>query len=207
MEARAAQQDESAVARFTARYPQPDMTSAEFEEFVVELLRSVEPAGLDFTVTSHETVRGTDGDYDIDATVRYAFLGMDFLVLVEAKHHRHPIKRELVQVLHQKLMSVGAQKALMVSSAPYQRGAVAFAQAHGIALLTVTEGRYTFESKSADGRPALTRQQAWDYFDLPTFAAHLYTPGESPGTTLMQLVTPAEPAALQDWLGKDESSR
>ncbi|MCZ4120257.1 restriction endonuclease [Streptomyces sp. H39-S7] len=197
--------NEDSVARFTARYPQPDMTPAEFEEFVVELLRSGEPASLDFTVTLHETVQGFDGGYDIDATVRYAFLGMDFLVLVEAKHHQHPIKRELVQVLHQKCTSVGAQKALMVSTAPYQSGAVAFARAHGIALLTVTEGRYTFETKSADGRPALTREQALDHFGLPAFAAHLYTAGETPTTTLVQLVTPAEPAALQEWLRKDPS--
>ncbi|MFJ3819281.1 restriction endonuclease [Streptomyces sp. NPDC090056] len=181
------------------------MTAAEFEEFVVELLRSVEHVNLDFTVASHETVQGADGDYDIDATVRYEFLGMEFLVLVEAKHHRHPIKRELVQVLHQKLTSVGAQKALMVSSAPYQSGAVNFAKAHGIALLTITEGRYTFETKSADGHPALTREEAREYFGLPTFTAHLYTSGESPGVTRVQAVRPGEPAALQEWLCKDVS--
>jgi hypothetical protein len=28
---------------------------------------------------------------------------MEFLVLVEAKHHRHPIKREVVQVLESKI--------------------------------------------------------------------------------------------------------
>ena len=112
LEARRAQQDENenTVARFTAHYPQPDMTPAEFEEFVVELPNSIEPAALDLTVTSHKSVQGMDGDYDIDAIVRYAFLGMDFLVLVEAKRHRHPIKRELVQVLHQKLASVGGRR-------------------------------------------------------------------------------------------------
>ncbi|WP_208036964.1 hypothetical protein [Streptomyces cyanogenus] len=40
------------------------MTPVEFEEFAVELLRSVQPAGPDFTVPSHESVRGMDGDYD-----------------------------------------------------------------------------------------------------------------------------------------------
>jgi hypothetical protein len=84
---------------------------------------------------------------------------------------------------------------------------VAFAQPHGIALLTVTEGRYIFETKSADVQPALTRQQAWDHFGLPTYAAHLHTPGENPGTTRVQLVTLAEPAALQGWLRKDEPAQ
>ena len=88
----------------------------------------------------------------------------------------------------------------MVSTAPYQTGAVAFARAHGIALLTVTEGRYTFETKSTTSAPVITRQEAWDRFGLPTFAAHLYTPGETPSSTRVQRVTPAESAALQEWL-------
>jgi Restriction endonuclease len=55
-------------------------------------------------------VEGRDGTYDFDATVRYELAGVAFLILVEAKLHKNPIKRETVQVLHQKLQSVGAQK-------------------------------------------------------------------------------------------------
>jgi len=36
---------------------------------------------------------------DFDATVRYQLAGMSFLVVVEAKLHKNPIKRELVQIL------------------------------------------------------------------------------------------------------------
>jgi hypothetical protein len=43
---------------------------------------------------------------------------MDFLMLVEAKRHKNPIKRELVQVLHSKLRSVGAHKAAMIAPRP-----------------------------------------------------------------------------------------
>ena len=49
---------------------------------------------------------------------------MEFLIVVEAKKHRYPIKRELVQVLHSKIQSVGAHKGVMVSTAPYQNGAL-----------------------------------------------------------------------------------
>jgi hypothetical protein len=76
-------------------------------------------------------VPGSDGSYDFDVTVRYGLAGMSFLVVVEAKKHRYPIERELVHVLHQKLTSVGARKAVMISSAPYQSGAVKGANAHG----------------------------------------------------------------------------
>lgn len=86
--------------------------------------------------------RASTGTFDFDATARYQFAGMSFLVLVEAKLHKNPIKRELVLVLYQKILSVGAHKGVMVSTAPYQAGAVAFAKTHGIALVTVTEGRF-----------------------------------------------------------------
>ncbi len=60
---------------------------------------------------------------------------MDFLVLV--KLHRNPIMREVVQVLRDKVQSVSAHKGVLVSSAPFQRGAIEYADAHGIALVHV----------------------------------------------------------------------
>lgn len=76
------------------------ITPAEFEQFVVELLDSVGPLVESLEVTLHDKIQGTDGVYDFDATVRFGLAGMRFLVLVEAKRHKNPIKRELVQVLH-----------------------------------------------------------------------------------------------------------
>ena len=80
-----------------------NLTPAQFEELVVQLLGSAEPVVDNLAVTLHEKITGVDGIYDFDATVRYRFAGMSFLVLVEAKLHKNPIKRELVQVLHQKV--------------------------------------------------------------------------------------------------------
>ncbi|GLC62603.1 hypothetical protein PLESTB_001918300 [Pleodorina starrii] len=133
------------VAFETSRYPPADMTPAEFEQFVVETLRSINHDVDDFEVTLHEMVEGNDGTYDMDATVRFGLAGMDFLVLVEAKKHTHPIKREVSQILHQKVQSSGAQKGMIVSTVPFQRGALDFAKAHGIAL--VTAYRPTSEGK------------------------------------------------------------
>jgi Restriction endonuclease len=143
------------------RYPHPAITPGEFEEFVAgELLGAAGSEVDDLAVTVHEKIIGTDGAYDFDATVRYRFAGMAFLVVVEAKLHRNPIKRELVQILHQKIHSVGAHKGVMVATSPYQTGAVEFAKAHGIALVTVTESRFVFATRNIATR---TR---------PTFVAH-----------------------------------
>ncbi len=96
-------------------------------------------------VRLHEVIEAADGTYDFDATIRYELMGMSFLVLVEAKKHKNPIKRELVQVLNQKKQSVGAHKAVMFATAPYQVGAINFAKTHGIALATVSDKSTAFE--------------------------------------------------------------
>ncbi|MGL5826430.1 MAG: restriction endonuclease [Nocardioides sp.] len=181
--------DDATVSRATSHYPPADITSVEFEEFAATLFKSgaAEAGATDIRVQLHEVIEGADGSYDFDATVRYELAGMDFLVLVEAKAHKHPIKRELVQVLHQKLQSVGAHKAVLISTAPFQSGALGFALAHGIALVTVTEGRFTFETKSAYKTTELTREQALEYYDLPTFVGHAYSAAgdDAVGVTLM----------------------
>jgi len=185
--------DAREVASETAHYPAADITPAEFEQFVVELLESVSPLVEGFEVTLHDKIQGADGLYDFDATVRFGLGGMRFLVLIEAKRHKNPIKRELVQVLHDKLRSVGAQKAAMIAAAPYQRGALEYAKKHGIALATVTEGRFAFETRSVDEAPTMSRQQAVDSFGLPKFVGHAYLRGERPTSTYVTLLSTEYP--------------
>lgn len=185
--------DTEQVASETAHYLSADITPAEFEQFAVDLFESVRPLVEGLEVTVHDKIQGADGRYDFDATVRFGFGGMQFLVLVEAKRHKNPIKRELVQVLHDKLRSVGAQKAAMISTSPYQRGALEYAKTHGIALATVTEGRFTFETRSLAEAPTMTRQEATDRFGLPTFVGHAYAGGEKPTSTYVTLLSPEYP--------------
>lgn len=192
--------DAREVALETAHYPAADITPTEFEQFVVELLKSVSPSLEAFEVTLHDKIQGADGLYDFDATVRFEFGGMRFLVLVEAKRHNNPIKRELVQVLHDKLRSVSAQKAAMIATAPYQRGALEYAKKHGIALATVTEGRFTFETKSVDDVPTMSRQQAADRFGLPDFVGHAYRQGEQPTSTYVTLLSTEYPNHIAEAL-------
>jgi hypothetical protein len=141
--------DDTALDRATACFPPPDVTPAEFERFVITLF-----AGLPVTVTLGEKVAGVDGVYEFDATVRHTLAGLDLLILVEAKRHRNPIRRDTVQILRQKVISVGGHKGVIISTAPYQRGAVQFAHRHGIALVTVTEERFVFATRTDN--PAIT---------------------------------------------------
>lgn len=191
--------DESAVGREMVQYPPADITSDEFEAFVTELFQATADQLEELTVTPHEKIVASDGTYDFDATVRFDWAGLSFLVLVEAKRHKDPIKRELVAVLHQKIHSVGANKGVMISTSPYQRGALQFAKQHGIALATVTEGRFTIEAKAAVKPPVMSREEAREY-GLETFVGHVYSEGSEPGSTNVTLLSPRYPEYVAEHL-------
>lgn len=164
---------------FKRQYPSPQMTAAEFEQFVVEALEQTQPLIDQLRVTLHDVIQGSDGVYDFDATVRFKLGNIDFLVVAEAKRYSHPVKREIAQILHSKMQAVGAQKAIIISTAPFQRGAVQFAIVHGMALVRVTEGRFTYQTRGSKTTDVLTREDASRDFGIPTFVGHCYTQGSN----------------------------
>src|SRR5215510_4705136 len=104
--------DDTGVDFVTAFHPPADISPAQFEEFVAQLFNSAAQTVDDLDVAVHEPITGVDGTYNFDAVVRYRWAGTSFLVIVEAKRHKNPVKREAVQALHQKAQSIGATKAL-----------------------------------------------------------------------------------------------
>jgi hypothetical protein len=198
---------EDDIARVTARYPAAEITPAQFEEFVADLLATTRPFVQGLRVTLHDKIESADGTYDFDATIRFCLGGMNFLVIVEAKRYKNSIKRELVQVLDSKRQSVGAQKAVMISTAPYQSGALKFAKHHGVTLVTVTEDRFTYETRTADQTPVMSREQARDLFGIPEFVGHAYLAGEAPEATSVTLLSPEYPEYVTEaLLGVTESA-
>ncbi|MGH7147819.1 MAG: restriction endonuclease [Nitrospiraceae bacterium] len=133
------------------QYPPIQLTPEQFE---LEVKAILDGLGLDlhgYESQHREVVEGHDGEYEIDVTVRFGALGADFLVLVECKHYKNSVKREIVQSLHSKLLSVGAQKGMVFSTSGFQSGALEFAKAHGIATIQVAEGRTSYFTKSLSG--------------------------------------------------------
>ena len=128
-----------------------DLTPAEFEEEVRRILEEEELALTDFRTCHLEKIRGPDGGYVFDVTARFEALGASFLVLVECKRQRKPVEREAVQLLHDKLRAVGAHKGMVFSTARFQSGAIEYAQAHGIALVLVKDGRLCYQTKARGG--------------------------------------------------------
>lgn len=102
-----------------------------------------------YSSTHLEEVSGVDGQYIIDVTARFSALGAEFLVLVECKHEGRKVERQDVQILHSKVVSAGAQKGMLFSIAGFQKGAIEYADVHGIALVQLASGSSTWFTKSA----------------------------------------------------------
>lgn len=127
------------------------VTPTQFERMVVDQLRTLGRRLKNFTVEHQVPLETPDGEFTMDGVATFEALGADFLVLVECKHHRNPIKRDVVQVLSSKLSSAHAQKAMVFSTAPFQKGAVELALAHRIALVHFTEGGPVYETRGVGG--------------------------------------------------------
>jgi restriction system protein len=125
------------------------LTPLEFEQFVASALLKQGVGLQEFTVQHLERLKGTDGEYVMDVTARFEALGANFLVLVECKHLKRPVERDVVQVLADKIRNVGAQKGMLFATAGFQRGALEYARKHGIALVHVTDGRTSYQTRSA----------------------------------------------------------
>jgi restriction system protein len=148
-----------------------DFTPEDFELIVKDLIEQ-SGAGLSrFSVDHLETMEGVDGNYSIDITARFQALGGTFLVLIECKRYKNPIERELVQILNDKLRSIGAQKGMLFSTSTFQRGAVEYASTHGIALVQVVNGESTYNTRAGDG----VRHKPPPWANIPKYVGWLLT--------------------------------
>lgn len=87
-------------SKSTGRYPPVDMTYEDYEREVVRLFTKAGRGVSNVRVKHRDLVKGHDGDYVIDTTVRFEALGgAEFLVLIEAKFHKRPVERSVVQEL------------------------------------------------------------------------------------------------------------
>jgi len=111
---------------------------------------------VDYRSEHLASLSGTDGDYVIDVVATFSALGAEFVVLIECKHHARKVERQDVQVLHTKLQSLGAQKGMLFSISGFQSGALEFAAAHGIALVTVATGISNWHTRSTGPTPSPT---------------------------------------------------
>jgi len=145
------------------------------KQFEIEIQNQIRILGIDlkyFEVKRREKISGSDGEYEIDVLAKFEVLGGNFVVLIECKHHKNSIKREVIQVLNDRLRSIGAQKGMIFSTAGFQSGAITYAKKNGIALVKVEDGKNSYFVRDFYGEA--------DYPDwLPEYAFWLVSLSEN----------------------------
>jgi restriction system protein len=129
------------------RWPAHELSPVDYERAVACLVSDSAQEVTEWQVRHLDPVEGLDGTYVIDVTVRFRLLGADYLTLFECKRHATPVKREHVQVLHDKLRSTGAHKGIVVAASGFQSGALSYAKAHGIGCVRLHDGAWTYETR------------------------------------------------------------
>jgi restriction system protein len=155
------------------------ISPTDFELLVKDYLEGAGKDLKDFRASHDIRLCRSDGEYQIDIYAEFEVLGATFKVLVECKRHKSDIKREVVQLLYDKLRATGAHKGIVFSTSRFQSGAYKFAEEHGIALIRVIEGRYTYVTKSSGKQEY---ELPW-WADAPKFVGQ-YTRGAT--TTFLQ---------------------
>ena len=139
------------LRRFQMRDPdQPaSLTPREYELLVKGIIDAAASGLVDYRSEHLAPLKGSDGEYVTDVVATFSALGAKFVVVVECKHHTRKVERQDVQVLHSKLQSLAANKAMLFSVSGFQSGAVEYAEAHGIALVEVATGISNWHTRSA----------------------------------------------------------
>ena len=123
----------------------------DFEVFCMETLKAyAEKEKLcDFKIAHNQKISVDDGTYQIDVLAEYTALGAKNTVIVECKKQSRSVEREIVAALDRKLQSIGAQKGILISTTGFQKGAVLYAEKHGIALWQIFDNYIRHVSMSA----------------------------------------------------------
>lgn len=117
------------------------ISPTEFEIRCRDILAGyAESEGLnDFTISHNVICPAHDTKYQIDVLASFTALGTTIKVLCECKRYKSPVKQEVVLALESKLHSLGAHKGIILSTSRFQKGAIEYAKAHGIALIHMTD--------------------------------------------------------------------
>ncbi|MCX6007025.1 MAG: restriction endonuclease [Chloroflexi bacterium] len=130
---------------------QVEITPQQFERQVLEWVKSSISSSSYDKITHQAIVPGQGGEYVIDIQVHLGLLkGASINILIECKHQRRSVERDEVLILEGKLRDTGAHKGILFATSGFQKGAISYAKAHGIATVTVINGSWLYETRSID---------------------------------------------------------
>lgn len=171
------------------------ITPEEFEKQVFEWVSAC-PEVSSVEVTHQAEVQGQGGQYAIDIRMRLTVLGGAVLDLfIECKHQGRAVERDEALLLESKLRDTGAHKGMLVSTSGFQKGAIEYAAAHGIATVTLIAGEWLYITKAEGPSPA---PPTW--LDLPRYAGIRVTPAD--GGVRSHTILPDHLDAISEFLAQ-----
>jgi len=174
-----------------------NITPEEFERQVKVWLQAHSRGLKKFHVTNLKKVPGHGGEFEIDAVAQFEVLGGAIItVLVECKYYNsnHPVERDLVIILGAKIRDTGAHKGIIFTTSKFQRGALTYAKAHGIATVRVENGRTHYETKSYGPVEIPPWVPTYDYIGWMVTLT-------DDGNEHHSLITDDRGDPLQEWMG------
>jgi len=115
------------------------ISPTDFEKYALELLQQ-QTCGLEkVKIVHNKIIKAYDGNYQLDGYIEFEAIGVMYKTIVECKHYKKAISREIVQKLYDNLRALGAQKGILISTSNFQSGAIEYAKIHGIALIQLVE--------------------------------------------------------------------
>jgi restriction system protein len=185
-----------------------DISPVDFEKQVETWLANSSEKGIEeLDIRHRERLEelGGEYEYEIDIVVKLElFEGASIVVLVECKCYNpsNTIKRDLITVLHGKLNDVGAHKGMIFSTSNFQKGALQYAEKHGIATVLVQDGRASYQTKDKDKQLArLRKPPPW----RPNYKYVGWMVGlTEEGNERRHLVADDYHEAIKEWLAVDK---
>lgn len=141
-----------------------EIPPTEFEKISLNLIKEQFTGVQEFKIEHNLKLDGLDGSYQIDGVMTFSIAGVKYKTLIECKRYQGPIKREHIAILHGKLQSTGAHKGIFVTTSYYQTGAMEYAQKHGITLLTIGNGKISYQVRSKT-----PLNNALDFIEAPSY--------------------------------------
>lgn len=166
----------------------PKVPWEEFERHVKDVLKTASEKVAVY-VEGKRTLKADDAEYEVDAYAEVElFGGATVKIIIECKRYTAAVKRDTVMALHRKTQEVGAHKAMLFATSGFQRGALAYALKHGIALVKLADGAATYMTRSIDA-PTRVPDFVPNLVCLLRHAHNSYT-----------TVGPKNPGAFREWL-------
>ena len=80
-----------------------DMEPSDFEKYSLQILKEQTEGLKNVKIIHNKIIEAYDGNYQLDGYIEFEAMGVLYKTIVECKHYKYPISREIVQKVYDNL--------------------------------------------------------------------------------------------------------